>query len=153
MSSLGTKYQFFHWLCIGTRNIKRLWNQKYQKAQVKIYVNLHLKLLSLTFPRIQEQCPRKSIDSLDNRCPWLDWQMILKWHVHFVPKMHWKCTWPKIWWFWILNSHLVRILQGSHFGCVEVMWPAHGCFYLFCHWKNHDGGLANRTNLTNTAKV
>ena len=22
MSSLGTKYQFFHWLCIGIRNIK-----------------------------------------------------------------------------------------------------------------------------------
>ena len=24
MSSLGTKYQFYHWLCIGTRNIKKL---------------------------------------------------------------------------------------------------------------------------------
>ena len=23
MSSLGTKYQIYHWLCIGTRNIKR----------------------------------------------------------------------------------------------------------------------------------
>ena len=71
------------------------WNQKYQKAQVTISVNLHLKPLSLTFPRRQEQCPRNSIDSLNNRCPWLNWQMILKWHVHFVPKMHWKCTWPK----------------------------------------------------------
>ena len=45
------------------------WNQKYQKAQVTIPVSLHLKLLSLTFPRRQEQCLRKSIDILDNRCP------------------------------------------------------------------------------------
>ena len=71
------------------------WNQNYQKAQVTISVNLHLKLLSLNFPRRQKQCPRSLIDSLDNRCPWLDWQMTLKLKVHFVPKMHRKCTWPK----------------------------------------------------------
>ena len=54
------------------------WNQKYLKSQDTNSVSLHLKLLPLTFSRRQEQCPRKSIDSLDNRCPWLDWQVILK---------------------------------------------------------------------------
>ena len=125
------------------------WNQKYQKVQVTISVSLHLKLLSLTFPRRQEQCLRKSIDFLDNRCPWLDWQLILKWQVHFVPKMHWKCTLTKN----VVNLNLARwLLQGSHIGHVQVMWPVQSCF-LLCQIENQNGGLTNRTNLINTARV
>ena len=70
------------------------WNQKYLKSQDTNSVSLHLKLLPLTFSRRQEQYPRKSIDSLDNRCPWLDWQVILKVTGLYLLHLHQKYTWP-----------------------------------------------------------
>ena len=70
------------------------WNQKYLESQDTNSVSLHLKFLPLTFPRRQEQYPRKSIDSLDNRCPWLDWQVILKVTGLYLLHLYQKCTWP-----------------------------------------------------------
>ena len=101
------------------------WNQKYLKSQDTNSVSLHLKLLPLTFPRRQKQCLRKSIDSLDNRCPWLDWQVILKVTGLYLLHLHQKCTWPTN----IVNLNFSRwLFLGSHLGHVEVMWPAQGCF-------------------------
>ena len=126
------------------------WNQKYLKSQDTNSVSLHLKLLPLTFSRRQEQYPRKSIDSLDNRCPWLDWQVILKVTGLYLLHLHQKCTWP-------LNIGIL-VFQGgfflrSHLGHVGVMWPTQGCFLDLANLQNQDGGLANRTKLTNTAKT
>ena len=101
------------------------WNQKYPKSQDTNSVSLHLKLLALTFPRRQEQCLRKSIDFLDNRCPWLDWQVILKVTGLYLLHLHQKCTWPTN----MVNLNFSRwLFLGSHLGHVEVMWPAQGCF-------------------------
>ena len=129
----------FHWLH---------WNQKYQKVQVAVSVSLHLRLLSLDFSRRQEQCLRKSIDILDNRCPWLDWQ--------YIEVTGALCTLNA------LKMYFDQKCGGFEFfnvpftkkpsGHVEVMWPAQGCFWL-CQIENQNGGLANRTNLTNTARV
>ena len=70
------------------------WNQKYLKSQDTNSGSLHLKFLPLTFPRRQEQCLRKSIDFLDNRSPWLDWQVILKVTGLYLLHLYQKCTWP-----------------------------------------------------------
>ena len=117
MSSLGIKYQIFHWLLH--------WNQKYLKSQDTNSVSLHLKFLPLTFPRRQEQCPRKSVDSLDNRCPWLDWQVILKVTGLYLLHLYQKCTWPLKYGDFSFSRWL---FLGSHLGHVEVMWPAQGYF-------------------------
>ena len=101
------------------------WNQKYLKSQDTNSVSLHLKLLPLTFSRRQEQYPRKSIDSLDNRCPWLDWQVILKVTSLYLLNLYQKCTWP-------LNIGIFSFLRWlflrSHLGHVGVMWPTQGWF-------------------------
>ena len=125
------------------------WNQKYLKSQDTNSVSLHLKLLPLTFPRRQEQCLTKSIDFLDNRCPWLDWQVILKVTGLYLLHLYQKYTWPTN----MVNLNFSRwLFLGSHLGHVEVMWSAQGCF-LLCQIRNQNGGLANRTKLTNTAKT
>ena len=141
MSSLGIKYQIFL--------LTLHWNQKYLKSQDTNSVSLHLKLLPLTFSRRQEQYPRKSIDSLDNRCPWLDWQVILKVTSLYLLHLHQKCTWPLnigILFFKVAFSKKPSWPYG-------VMWSTQGCFLDLANFTNQDGGLANRTKLTNTAKT
>ena len=175
MSALGTKYQIFHWLCIGTRNVWNLkiqillvctwnlcpwpfqgdknntlhWNQKYLKSQDTNFVSLHLKLLLLTFPRRQKQCLRKSIDFLDNRCPWLDWQVILKvtglYLLAPAPKMHLTKKYGEFEFFKVTFSRKPSWPCGGHV-------TSTGLFFYFAKIRNQNGGLANRTKLTNMAK-
>ena len=127
------------------------WNYKYLKSQDTNSVSLHLKLLPLTFSRRQEQYPRKSIDSLDNGCPWLDWQVILKVTGLYLLHLHQKCTWPLN--IGIFSCFFLRwLFLRSHLGHVGVMWPTQSYFLDLANFTNQDGGLANRTKLTNTAK-
>ena len=125
------------------------WNQKYLKSQDTNSVSLHLKSLPLTFPRRQEQYPRKSIDSLDNRCPWLDWQVILKVTGLYLLHLYQKCTWP-----FNIGIYLFKMAFSK-----KPSWPcgshvtSTGLFSGLSQFTNQDGGLANRTKLTNTTNT
>ena len=102
------------------------WNQKYQKAQVTISVNLYLKPLSLTFPRRQKQCPRKTIAALD---------LIDRWSWNDMCTLYLKCTDnaldQKYGDFEFQIATLSEFYKKAIFGHVEVIWPEQGCFYLF----------------------
>ena len=113
MSSFGDKYQFYHWLCIGTRNTK-------------------IFKLQFLFTCTWDLCPwpfqwgkNNALGSL--LTPWT--KDVLDYDLETSSTL---CTKNA------LRLYLTRILQnlnfarwpflGSHLGHVEVMWLAQGCF-------------------------
>ena len=113
VSSLGDKYQFYHWLCIETRNTK-------------------IFKLQFLFTCTWDLCPwpfqwgkNNALGSL--LTPWTKDVLY-----HDLETSSALCTKNAV------RLYLTRILQnlnlarwpflGSHLGHVEVMWPAQGCF-------------------------
>ena len=74
----------------------------------------------------QEQCLRKSIDFLDNRCPWLDWQVILKVTGLYLLHLYQKCTWPTN--MVNLNFSRLTLSRKPSWPCGGHV-PAQGCFF------------------------